>query len=111
MATCPRPRHRCVGTDDPAGRHVYAQFTVRHPRRDALQAALKARGVVSEVYYPMPMPAQKVFAALPDAHREFPNAARACAEVLSVPVHSELDTAEVEQVAEALRAALAEVEA
>lgn len=98
-------------TDDPAGRHVYAQFTVRHPRRDALQAALKARGVVSEVYYPMPMPAQKVFAALPDAKRAFPNAARACAEVLSVPVHSELDTAEVEQVAEALRAALAEVEA
>ncbi len=97
-------------SDDPAGRHVYAQFTVRHPQRDALQAALRARDVGSEVYYPLPMPAQKVFAALPDATRAFPNAARACAEVLSIPVHSELETAEVEQVAEAMRAALRDVE-
>jgi len=96
--------------DDGDGRHVYAQFTVRHPQRDALQAALRSRGVGSEVYYPLPMPAQKVFAALSEAHRAFPNTARACAEVLSVPVHSELERAEVEQVAEAIRASVREIE-
>lgn len=94
----------------PDGRHVYAQFTVRHPRRDALQAALKARGVGSEVYYPVPMPYQKVLAPLGHARGEFPHAERAAAEVLSIPVHSELDDHEVVRVVDVMRDALAEVE-
>jgi dTDP-4-amino-4,6-dideoxygalactose transaminase len=95
--------------DDTAGRHVYAQFTVRHPRRDALSAALKSRGVGSEVYYPMPMPYQRVFAALGHRVGEFPAAERACREVLSIPVHSELTDAEVAQVIDAVRGALDEI--
>ncbi len=97
--------------DDPAGRHVYAQFTVRHPRRDALSSELRKRGVGSEVYYPMAMPYQKVFAALGHRPGDFPIAERACAEVLSIPVHSELDEAEVARVIEAMRESLREVEA
>ena len=95
--------------DDPDGKHVYAQFTVMHPRRDALSAALKKRDVGSEVYYPMPMPYQKVFASL--GHREgaYPKSERACREVLSLPVHSELQAGDVERVIDAVRAALAEV--
>ncbi|MFO0603317.1 MAG: DegT/DnrJ/EryC1/StrS family aminotransferase [Polyangiales bacterium] len=96
-------------TDDPAGRHVYAQFTVRHPRRDALKAALEARGVGAEVYYPVAMPLQKVLAAIGHRPGDFPHAERAAAEVLSIPAHSELDDHEVVRVVEAMRAALAEV--
>jgi dTDP-4-amino-4,6-dideoxygalactose transaminase len=97
-------------TDDPDGRHVYAQFTVRHPRRDALSAALKSRGVASEVYYPVPMPYQKVLAGLGYAVGDFPYTERACAEVLSIPVHSELTTSELGQVVDAVRASVTEVE-
>lgn len=97
-------------TDDADGRHVYAQFTVRHPKRDALSAALKARGVGSEVYYPMPMPYQKVFASLGHKPGEFPLAERACAEVLSIPVHSELELSEVDTVCQALRDAVRAVD-
>ncbi len=97
-------------SDDPEGRHVYAQFTVRHPQRDALQAALKTRGVNSEVYYPRPMPEQKVFAALGHREGEFPHAERACREVLSIPVHSELSDADVQTVIDAMRASVAEIE-
>jgi dTDP-4-amino-4,6-dideoxygalactose transaminase len=97
--------------DDPHGRHVYAQFTVRHPRRDALVEALRARGVNAEVYYPLPMPYQKVFATLGHHPGEFPRAEQACREVLSIPTHSELSDAEVAQVVTAMRGALAEVEA
>jgi len=96
--------------DDPAGRHVYAQFSVRHPRRDALQAALKTRGVNSEIYYPLPMPYQKVFAALGHRVGEYPRAEQACREVLSIPVHSELSEADVSTVIDAMRASVAEVE-
>jgi dTDP-4-amino-4,6-dideoxygalactose transaminase len=93
-------------TDDTRGRHVYAQFTVRHPRRDALMAALKARGVGSEVYYPRPMPLQRVLSSLGHREGDFPHAERACAEVLSLPVHSELDDTEVTRVIEVTREAL-----
>jgi dTDP-4-amino-4,6-dideoxygalactose transaminase len=95
--------------DDPRGRHVYAQFTVRHPRRDALQAALRARDVASEVYYPVPMPYQRALAGLGHRVGDFPQAERAAAEALSIPTHSELTDAEVDQVIEATRDALAEV--
>lgn len=96
--------------DDPHGRHVYAQFTVRHPMRDALSAALRARGVGSEVYYPVPMPHQRVLAHLGHRRGDFPNAERAAAEVLSIPVHSELTGDEVARVIDATREALKEVE-
>lgn len=102
--------HLVLPTDDPDGVHVYAQFTVRHPRRDALSAALKARGVGSEAYYPLPMPYQKALAHLGHKQGEFPKAERACAEVLSIPVHSELADGDVVKVIEAVRAAVAEVE-
>jgi len=102
--------HLVLPADDPDGRHVYAQFTVRHPRRDALSAALKKHGVGSEVYYPVPMPSQRVLAHLGHAPGEFANTERACAEVLSIPVHSELGDGELVHVVEAMRAALAEVE-
>ena len=96
--------------DDPDGRHVYAQFTVRHPKRDALQAALKTRGVNSEVYYPRPMPYQSFFASLGHRVGEFPKTEVACREVLSIPVHSELDEGDVHTVIDAMRSALSHIE-
>lgn len=96
--------------EDIFGRHVYAQFTIRHPKRDALAAAMKTRGVNAEVYYPMPMPYQKVFAALGYNSGDFPNTERACREVLSIPTHSELSDADVTTVIEATRASLREIE-
>lgn len=95
--------------DDPAGRHVYAQFTVRHPRRRALQSALQARGVGAEVYYPVPMPHQEVLGWLGHRVGDFPNAERAAAEVLSIPTHSELADEEVDRVIEAMHGALREI--
>lgn len=96
--------------DDPQGRHVYAQFTVRHPQREALITALRARGVSAEVYYPIPMPYQKVFAHLGYRPGDFPRTEQACREVFSIPVHSELTEDEVTQVIDAMRSALVEVE-
>ena len=98
-------------SDDAAGRHVYAQFTVRHPRRDAFQRALRERNVASEVYYPLPMPYQKVFASLGHRVGEFPRAEQATREVLSIPVHSELTSDDVQSVIDAMRASLREIEA
>ena len=85
--------------------HIYHQFTVRTPKRDALVAALADAGVGTAVHYPIPVPAQPLF-AVPDVDRAFPNAARAAAEVLSLPCFPELLDAEVRDVADAVRAAI-----
>ncbi len=85
--------------------HVYHQFTVRTPKRDALVGALADAGVGTAVHYPIPVPAQPLF-AVPDVDRAFPHAARAAAEVLSLPCFPELLDEEVRTVADAVRAAI-----
>jgi len=86
-------------------RHVYHQFTVRTPKRDALAMALTDAGIGTTVHYPIAIPAQPMF-ALADADRAFPHAARASAEVLSLPCFPELTDGEIEATARAIRDAL-----
>lgn len=65
----------------------WAQYTILlkdSTTRDGLQAALKASGIPSMVYYPTPMNAQTAFKEL--AHRGCPNAAELCQRVLSLPI-------------------------
>jgi len=94
-----------LAEERPPARHVYHQFTVRTPKRDALVGALADAGVGTAVHYPIPVPAQPLF-AVPDADRVFPHAARAAAEVLSLPCFPELLDEEVRTVADAVRAAI-----
>lgn len=65
----------------------WAQYTILlkdSTTRDGLQAALKASGIPSMVYYPTPMSAQTAFREL--ARRGCPNAAELCQRVLSLPI-------------------------
>jgi dTDP-4-amino-4,6-dideoxygalactose transaminase/acetyltransferase-like isoleucine patch superfamily enzyme len=79
--------------------HVFHQYVIRTPRRDALRTHLARRGIATEVYYPVPLPLQPVFA--PMGHREgsFPAAERASREALSLPIFPELGEARVTRVA------------
>jgi len=92
----------------PPARHIYHQFTVRSPKRDALAAALGEAGVGTAVHYPIPIPAQPMF-AMPDSDRAFPHATRAAAEVLSLPCFPELTEDEIRTVAGAVHAALGRI--
>ena len=89
----------------PPARHVYHQFTVRTPKRDALAMALADSGIGTAVHYPIAIPTQPMF-AVADSDRTFPHATRASAEVLSLPCFPELTDAEVELIARAIRDAL-----
>src|SRR5262249_35688408 len=89
----------------PPARHIYHQFTVRSPKRDALVAALGEAGVGTAVHYPIPTPAQPMF-AIPDSHPALPHAARASAEVLSLPCFPELTEDEIRSGAGPVCAAL-----
>jgi dTDP-4-amino-4,6-dideoxygalactose transaminase len=109
-ANAARYRARLEGTPvtlpaEPAGaRHTYHQFTIRAPRRDALQAALRERGIASRVYYPIPVPSQPCFDPEGRAAGRFPLSERLAKEVLSLPVGPELGENEIDRVADAVRA-------
>ncbi len=74
----------------PGSRHIFNQYVVRARRRDELRAHLAANGVGTEIYYPVPLHAQRCFAYLEHDPADFPNSQRAAAEVLALPIYPEL---------------------
>ena len=88
---------------DPNAHHIYHQFTLRCPRRNALQSYLKEHGVASGVYYPLALHLQQAYASLGGKSGDFPAAERATEEVLSIPIHSELTDKQIAYVAELIR--------
>jgi dTDP-4-amino-4,6-dideoxygalactose transaminase len=85
---------------------IVNQYTIRVTSgdRDDLSSFLKERGIGSAVYYPLPLHLQECFSYLDYAPGAFPESERACREVLSLPVYPELEAAQLQQVADSIRA-------
>lgn len=90
----------------PGRRHVYHQYVVRVQERDRVKALLSERGIATAVFYPIPLHLQECFAGLGLRKGAFPEAEKAAAEVLALPIFPELTDGEMERVAEALSEAL-----
>jgi dTDP-4-amino-4,6-dideoxygalactose transaminase len=89
----------------PHNGHIWNQYTLRvigTGRRDALRAYLTARGVGSEIYYPLPLHEQACFASLQHQAKDFPWAHRLAGEVLSLPIYPEIPAEQIEQVCQAI---------
>lgn len=84
--------------------HVYNQYVVRCADRDGLRARLAAQGIETAIYYPSGLHQQPCFAHLSAAKKSFPVTEAACKEVLALPVHPTLTTADIERVADAATA-------
>ena len=86
----------------PGREHVFHQYTIRVPRRDAVLKALAERGIGSTVYYPVPIHLQPIYDSLEYKQGDLPETERAAAEVLSLPIYPEMTDAQMESVAAAL---------
>ena len=97
------PTHGVVLPKEVAGaHHVWHQYVIRTPRRNALREALAARKIGSEIYYPVPLHQQDALASLGYTKGEFPEAERAAAEVLALPIFPEIREDEQQTVVNAI---------
>ena len=88
----------------PGATHVYHQYTIRVARRDEFAERLKARGVGTGIYYPIPVHRQKPFIALGYGDAGYPVTERLTEQVISIPVHPSLTDDEVAAVIAAVNA-------
>jgi len=83
--------------------HVFHQYTVKAANRDGLKDYLKQNGIPSMVYYPMPLHFQKAYQHLGHGPGSFPIAERLSKEVISLPIHTEMDVEQLEFICTKIR--------
>ena len=86
-----------------SARHVYHQYVVRSPHRDALQAYLRTRGIGTLIHYPRAVHQQPAYEGRVPTAGSLLHSECAAAEVLSLPIYPELADEQVDTVVEACR--------
>jgi len=87
---------------------VWAQYTIRVSggRRDALAERLRAKGIPTAQYYPVPSHRQGAYRDCPVAEGGLAITEKLAGEVISLPMHAYLDEATQDRIVDAVRGAL-----
>ena len=95
-----------VQQEPPNCMSVYHLFVIRCAHRDTIRQSLVQRGIGAQVHYAVSLPQQPALASLGYRVTDFPVAARAAREVLSLPLYPELSEVEIREVVAALAKAM-----
>lgn len=93
--------------------HAFHQYTLRlsdEVDRDGIREALNEKGVPSVIYYPLPLHQQGAFKPIGKAADDLGVSKKLCSQVLSLPMHTELEAEQVERVCSAISESLADRE-
>ena len=82
--------------------HIYHQYAIRTPQRDALREHLTRKEIGTAIYYPLGLHEQKCFAYLGYRAGDFPETERAARETLALPMYPELSREAQRYVAESI---------
>ncbi|MCC7450006.1 MAG: DegT/DnrJ/EryC1/StrS family aminotransferase [Anaerolineae bacterium] len=82
--------------------HVYHLYVIRHPQRDQLQEALKARGVGTLIHYRIPVHRQQAYTDLGYGPGSLPVTEQITEEILSLPMYIGLTTDDIDRIAAAV---------
>ncbi len=98
----------CVITpyEAPNVRHVYHLYVIRVPKRDAMLAHLKSKGIDAGIHYPLPVHRQPAYLKLGYGELSLPVTEQVAGEVLSLPMYPELSRDQIEYVAHTVKGAL-----
>jgi|SRR5579862_9396538 len=87
------------------GSHVWHVYAVRSGKREELQRELAAAGIETRIHYPIPVHLTEAYSHLGYHAGDFPEAEKAAAQVLSLPMFPELTKDHIRTVASAVRGA------
>lgn len=84
--------------------HVFHQYTIKikNNKRDNLKEYLQDNGIPAMIYYPVPLHLQKAYSGLAE-RVNFPVSEQLCKEVLSLPMHTELDESQLQYIASTIK--------
>jgi dTDP-4-amino-4,6-dideoxygalactose transaminase len=80
--------------------HIFHQYTikVKNGRRDELKKFLESKKIPSMVYYPGPLHLQNAYGYLGYKENDFPVTASLCKEVLSLPIHPDMEREQIDYI-------------
>ena len=94
---------KCIA-ERPNSIHSYHLFIILSEERDALKAHLESVGIETAIHYPTPLPLLKAYAAHGYTTSDFPHAAKAAGQMLSLPMYPELSAEQINYIAESIKA-------
>jgi dTDP-4-amino-4,6-dideoxygalactose transaminase len=84
------------------GKHVFHQYTVRLKKRDEVASYLGGKKIPHAIYYPIPLHLQEAYSTIGELNGKFPVTEQAANEVLSLPMHTELDEEQQKYIVESV---------
>lgn len=92
-----------IPSRDSHSTHVFHQYTLKVKNRDGLKEHLEQNGIPSMIYYPVSLHLQKAYQRSGFGEGSFPVTERLSKTVISLPIHTEMQTDELEYISNTIR--------